>query len=180
MSAIKANSFRDICIPNNGLVVLDVDDTVMLFKEMGRAWWAEREAELVALHGPKVGSELVMQEWVHGAHLYTPILADPDEFPRFRQRIFDAGAHLIFMTARSAELRDLTEFHLASCGVTVESENVYFSREKGAALRTIVLRQGFHDVVFIDDMERHCESVLKEVADVASLSVYHFTRHAPA
>jgi hypothetical protein len=179
MNAIKTNSFSTICIPNNGLVVLDVDDTVMLFKEMGRAWWAEREAELIALHGPKVGRELVMREWVHGAHLYTPVLADPDEFPRFLQRVFEAGAHLIFLTARSAELRDLTEFHLTSCGVSVESENVYFSREKGAALRAIVQAQGFSDVVFIDDMEHNCEDVYKEVADVAELRVYHFTRHAP-
>lgn len=177
MSAIQTNSFRDIFIPNNGLVVLDVDDTVMLFKEMGRTWWAEREAELIALHGPK-GRELVMREWIHGAHLYTPVLTDPDEFPQFLQRVFDADAHLIFLTARSAELRELTEFHLTSCGVIVESENIYFSREKGAALRSIVQSQGFNDVVFIDDMERNCESVLKEVADLATLCVYHFTKHA--
>jgi hypothetical protein len=179
MNIVQTTSFRDICIPNNGLVVLDIDDTVMLFKEMGRAWWAEREAELTALHGPAKGRELVMREWVRGAHLYTPVLTDPDEFPRFLQCVFDAGAHLIFLTARSADLRDLTEFHLTSCGVRVESENVYFSREKGAALRRIVQTHGYHDVVFIDDMERNCESVLKEVADVASLHVYHFIRHAP-
>ena len=178
MNVRKCDSFRDIYIPNNALVVLDVDDTVMLFKEMGRAWWAEREAELIALHGPKVGRELVMRQWVHGAHLYTPVLTDPDEFPPFLDRLFAAGAHLIFLTARGADLRDLTEFQLTNCGIQVQSHNVYFSREKGDALRSIVLSQGFNTVIFIDDMEHNCESVYKSVADIADLRVYHFTRHA--
>ncbi len=177
MNAIKTTSFRDICVPNNGLVVLDIDDTVMLFKEMGRGWWASRETELSALHGPAKGRELVMSEWVRGAHLYVPTLTDPEEFPRFLQRVFEASAHLIFLTARSADLRNLTEFHLTSCGVAVASENIYFSREKGVALRKIVLSHGAADVIFIDDMEHNCESVYKEVADVADLRVYHFTKY---
>lgn len=177
MNATKTTSFREIQVPKDGLVVLDVDDTVMLFKEMGRAWWAEREAELIALHGPKVGRELVMRQWVHGAHLYTPVLTDPDEFPHFLQRVFNAGAHLIFLTARSEDLRDLTESHLSSCGVKVESKNVFFAREKGAALRSIVETQGFKNVVFIDDMEHNCESVYKEVREITELGVYHFVRH---
>jgi hypothetical protein len=179
MNAIKVTSFRDVCIPKFGLVVLDVDDTVMHFKEMGRTWWANRETELVALHGPTKGRELVMQEWVRGAHIYQPLLTEPDEFPQFLQRIFDAYAHLIFLTARSADLRDLTEFQLTECGVTVESENIYFAREKGAALKSIVQKQGFSEVIFIDDMEHNCESVYKEVASVADLRVYHFTAFAP-
>lgn len=178
MNAIKTTSFRDICIPHNGLVVLDIDDTVMHFKEMGRSWWAVREAEMAALHGPAKGREIVMSEWVRGAHIYSPVLTDPDEFPLFLQRVFEAHAHIIFLTARSAELRDLTEFHLAGCGVTVESTDVYFARNKGVVLKAIVQSQGFTDVVFIDDMEHNCESVYKAIGGVTDLRVYHFTKYA--
>lgn len=180
MNAIQCDSFRDICIPNNSLVVLDIDDTVVLFKEMGRAWWADREKELVLLHGATKGRELVMREWVYGAQIHTPVLTDPDEFPHFLQRIFDASAHLVFLTARSAELRQLTEFHLSSCGICIESEQVYFSREKGLTLKAIVRSGGFHDVIFIDDMEHNLESVEKELKDAVRLRTYHFVRHAPS
>ena len=179
MNAIKCNSFRDIHIPNNALVVLDVDDTVVLFREMGRGWWAEREKELVLLHGYEKGREHVMREWVYGAHIHAPVLTDPEEFPRFLQRVFDVGAHLIFLTARSPDLRQLTLLHLTSCGVTVESENVYFSRDKGAALKSIVQSQGFAEVVFIDDMENNLESVDKALKDVATLRLYHFVKCVP-
>jgi hypothetical protein len=179
MNAIRCDTFRDIYIPNNSLVVLDVDDTVVLFKEMGRTWWAAREKELVLLHGAEKGRELVMREWVHGAHLHAPVLTDPEEFPRFLQRVFDAGAHLIFLTARSAELRQLTEFHLTSCGVEVKSENIYFARDKGAALKSIVCSGGFTEVVFIDDMEHNLENVERALKDVANLRTHHFVKHAP-
>jgi len=179
MNAIKTNSFRDICIPNNGLVVLDVDDTVIHFKEMGRSWWAVREAELTALHGPVKGRELVMNEWVRGAYIYSPVLTDPEEFPLFLHRVFDAQAHIIFLTARSAELRDLTEFQLTRWGVTVESENIYFARDKGVALKAIVQSQGFTDIVFVDDMEHNCESVYKEIGGDTNLCIYHFTKCTP-
>ena len=178
MNAIQCDSFRDIYIPDNALVVLDIDDTVVLFKEMGRSWWANREKELVLLHGATKGRELVMREWVYGAHIHTPVLTDPEQFPLFLQRIFDASAHLVFLTARSAKLRQLTEFHLTSCGITVESEQVYFSRDKGLTLKSIVCSGGFQDVVFIDDMESNLESVEKELKDVAGLRTYHFTKHA--
>lgn len=179
MEPIGCESFRDIYIPNNALVVLDIDDTVMRFKEMGRFWWRAREEELVLLHGAEKGKELVMREWIRGAHIYNPVLTDPEEFPLFLQRVFAAGAHLIFLTARGSDMRQLTEFQLTSCGVTVESEQVYFAREKGAALKAIVQSQGFKDVVFIDDMAHNVEDVMREVSGVAALQAYHFRKFAP-
>jgi hypothetical protein len=178
MEAIPCVSFKDVCIPNNSLVVLDVDDTVVRFEEMGRGWWAMRENELTLLHGKKIARDIVMREWIHGAHIYTPILTDPDEFPGFLQRVFDAGAHLIFLTARSEELRQLTEFHLTSNGINVQSSQIYFAREKGVALKSIVQSNGFSNVVFIDDMEHNLESVQKELSGVATLNVYHFHKFA--
>lgn len=172
MNAIK--SFRDVHVPPAALVVLDIDDTVMYFKELGRAWWAKTEAELTLIHGREKAREEVMRTWVHGAHIYTPVLTDPDDFPAFLTRVFDAGAHLVFLTARSPDLRQLTEFHMSTCGIEVESERIYFSREKGAALKSIVGSGGFSQVVFIDDMEHNIESVLSELKGVAEVTAYHF------
>ncbi len=173
---IPIKTFRDVYIPPAALVVLDIDDTVMYFKELGRAWCAKAEAELTLIHGREKAREEVMRQWVIGAHVYKPILTDPDDFPAFLTRVFDAGAHLVFLTARSPDLRQLTEFHMSSCGITVESEQIYFSREKGAALKSIVRSGGFSQVVFIDDMEHNIESVLSELKGVAEVAAYHFQK----
>jgi hypothetical protein len=174
---IPIKSFRDVHVPTKALVVLDIDDTVMRFEELGRSWWAKKEAELTAIHGYAKAREEVMQQWVAGAHIYMPILTDPDDFPKFLTRVFDAGAHLVFLTARSADLRQLTEFHMTSCGIDVESERIYFSREKGATLKSIVGSGGFSKVVFIDDMEHNIESVLSELKGQAEVQAYHFQKY---
>jgi hypothetical protein len=169
-------AFKDVHVPAGSLVVLDIDDTVLYFKELGRQWWAKREREWTATHGYAHAREQVMREWIDGAHVYKPILTD-EEFPKFMCRALDVGAHIVFLTARSADLRALTELHMASCGIEVEPEQLYFSREKGAALKQIVRNKGFSKVVFIDDMTHNIESVLAEVCDVAEVDAYHFHKY---
>ena len=176
---IPIKSFRDVHVPPSALVVLDIDDTAIHFKELGRGWWAKAEAELTMIHGREKAREEVMRQWVIGAHVYKPILTDPDDFPAFLTRVFETnGAHLVFLTARSPDLRQLTEFHLSACGIKIDSERIYFSREKGAALKPIVRSGGFSKVVFIDDMEHNIESVLTELKDVAEVQAYHFHKFA--
>ena len=174
---IPIKTFRDVPVPTKALVVLDIDDTVMRFEELGRGWWAKKETELTKLVGKAKAREEVMREWVSGAHIYKPILTDPEDFPKFLTRVFDAGAHLVFLTARSAELRQLTEFHMSACDIAVESERIYFSREKGAAVKSIVGSGGFSKVVFIDDMEHNIESVLSELKGQAEVQAYHFQKY---
>jgi hypothetical protein len=163
------HSFREVSVPPNSLVVLDIDDTVMKFEAMGRAWWAKKEAE--------VGRDETMRQWIENARAQTPVLIEPEEFPAFLKRVFDASAHLVFLTARSADLRELTEFHLTHCGIEVESHNVYFAREKGACLQSIVLSGGFKQVLFIDDMEHNVEDVLKSLSGVCEIQAYHFAKY---
>jgi hypothetical protein len=164
--AVKLDSFRDVAIPPNSLVVLDIDDTVIKFEEMGRQWWAKKEEE--------VGRDETMRIWIENAHIFKPVLTEPVEIPAFLNRVCEADAHLVFLTARSAELRELTEFHLSSCGITVDSQHVYFSRQKGECLKSIVLSGGFKQVVFIDDMEHNVQAVLNALTEICHVSAYHF------
>ncbi len=163
------HSFRDVPVPANSLVVLDIDDTVMKFEAMGRGWWAKKEAE--------VGRDETMRQWIENAYIQTPVLTEPEEFPAFLKRVFDAPAHLVFLTARSASLRELTEFHLTHCGIEVESHNVYFAREKGACLQSIVLSGCFKNVIFIDDMEHNVENVLNTVSHVCDVRAYNYKKN---
>lgn len=165
----KLDSFRDVDIPHASLVVLDIDDTVLKFEEMGRQWWANKEAE--------VGRDETMRIWVENAHIFSPVLTEPDEFPTFLQRIFTTQSRLVFLTARSVDLRELTELHLSNCGISIESQHVYFSREKGECLKSIVTTDGFKHVIFIDDMEHNVENVVKALAGVCDVSAYHFHKY---
>ena len=164
--AVKLDSFRDVTIPPNSLVVLDIDDTVIKFEEMGRQWWAKKEAE--------VGRDETMRIWIENAHIQVPVLTEPHEFPSFLQRVFNANARLVFLTARSAELKDLTMIHLTKCGIEIDSQHVYFSRQKGECLKSIVQAGGFTQVTFIDDMEHNVESVICALTDVCDVLPYLF------
>ena len=95
----------------------------------------------------------------------------------FINRVCEAGAHLIFLTARSAELKELTEFHLRSCGINTDIQQIYYSREKGECLKSIVLTGGFKQVVFIDDMEHNVVSVLNALKNVCAVEAYHFHKY---
>ena len=167
--AYKLSSFCDVKIPHKGLVVLDIDDTVIKFKEMGRHWWTQKEAE--------VGPKETMRIWVENAHIFNPVLTEPREVPEFINRVCEADAHLIFLTARSAELKELTEFHLRSCGINTDIQHVYFSQEKGECLKSIVLAGEFKQVVFIDDMEHNVVSVLNALKNVCDIAAYHFHKY---
>ena len=167
--AAKLDSFRDVCVRPASLVVLDIDDTVMKFEEMGRHWWVKKEAE--------VGRDETMRIWVENAHIQVPVLTEPQEFPAFLQRVFDANAHLVFLTARSVELRELTLIQLTKCGIEIDSKNVYFSRDKGECLKSIVQAGGFTQVTFIDDMEHNVESVISALKDVCDVIPYHFHKY---
>lgn len=182
MLPTKIVSFAAVMVPQRALVVLDIDDTVMRFAELGRGWWRDREKELAAAYSSDVVRELVMREWIDGAHIYQPLLTDPDSFPQFLERLWAADAHLVFLTARHAELRKLTELHMSACGIEVETEQLIFARQKGGALKALVEAQGFKDVIFIDDMEHNLEDVGREVGAMAGveLQTFHFHKFAPA
>ena len=180
MTSRRVTSFHDIHVPPNSLVVLDIDDTTIRFEELGRHWWIEREAEFKKTHSHQEARDLVMAEWIEGARVFKPILTDPDGFPAFLERVFSAPAHLIFLTARSPDLRQLTEVHMTSCGITVDTEKIYYSRDKGPTLRAIVEPQAFSSVVFVDDMEHNLESVTIALKGLTDLRTYHFHKFAPA
>ena len=179
MTSVPVSSFQDIHVPQNSLVVLDIDDTTIRFEELGRHWWAVREDELKKTHTHQEARDRVMTEWIEGARVFKPILTDPEGFPAFLERVLKASAHLIFLTARSADLRQLTELHMSSCGITVDAEKIYFSRDKGSTLRSIVESEGFSRVVFVDDMEHNLESVESALKGSIAVDTYHFHKYAP-
>lgn len=164
--ATKLNSFNHVIIPRNSLVVLDIDDTVIKFEEMGRSWWAEKESQ--------VGHDETLRIWIENAHVFNPVLTEPDAFPSFLQRIFDANAYLVFLTARCATLKELTMTHLTKCGINVAAHNVYFSRNKGECLKSIVQTGGFCQVIFIDDMEYNIESVITALKGLCDVTPFHY------
>ena len=160
------HSFTDIPLHSGALYVLDIDDTVFYLEGLGKLWW--RASESVR------GRAATIEEWIRllpdsAASLTCPSVLD------FLERIRQVGAKLIFLTARRAELREVTERQLAACGIEVGSSDIYFNEKKGEALREILSVKSVREVVFVDDMEHNLESVRAALEGICKLDLFLFS-----
>ena len=156
----RISRITDAVIPNNALVLLDIDDTVLHLRGLGKGWWKamqDMQYEELQCHSAARASTLV--EWISRARSAVPERIDTAAITAFLRAVRDARATLVFVTARSAALHELTLAQLELCDLG--GFPVIHAEAKGAAARTLQKEYNASNIVFIDDME--CN-----VADVAA------------
>ena len=154
-------SFKDIPLNRNTLVLCDIDDTVMVYEQLGKKWWRERFADYYNRNGDYEFSETaLLKEWCHQINQHKPVHVDKEGFEDFVERIRSTGSTLAFVTARSSDLADLTLSHLNHVGITPTTDVHYTSHvPKGDYIADVIDFEDFDHVIFIDDMEYNLNSV---------------------
>lgn len=153
----------EACIPNNALVLLDIDDTVVHLDGLGKRWWQSTQSLYYEMEQcPTAARSRTLEDWIARVYSATPTLIDPAATRAFLHTLESAHATLVFLTARNADLREITLAQLSACGL--EGFPVLHAEAKGEAALEECRKRGAGAVVFIDDME-------KNVADV----VHHLT-----
>lgn len=65
----QISTFKDIPIKRNTLVLCDIDDTVIVFENLGKKWWRERVDDYYERNDDFEFSEkATLKEWIHQIH----------------------------------------------------------------------------------------------------------------
>jgi hypothetical protein len=174
MAVTTINSFKQIPIQRNTLVLCDIDDTVIVFEKLGKKWWRERFEDYYERNGDYEFSEkAVLKEWIHQIHKQQPVHVDEDGFTDFVERIDATGSTLAFVTARSSDLFCLTLHHLKQVGITPKTDIHYTNNTpKGDYIANVLDFDDFEHVIFIDDMEHNIASVQKVFGDKVDMYLF--------
>lgn len=165
----------DACIPNKSLVLLDIDDTVLHLAGLGKRWWHTTQSLYYEQEGCSTAARSrTLADWIARVHAAAPSLLDPEATCTFLHTLQSTQSTLVFLTARNADLRDITATQLSACGLG--GFPVLHAEAKGAAALEECRTRGARSVVFIDDMEKNVADVQAHLqAQVDTLHAYVFS-----
>jgi hypothetical protein len=147
MNITKIQSFSEIKVPTNSLIVLDIDETVVRYDNIDRHWWKHTFDKYYQSCGDyDTADEFCTQAWIAYISNATPKHVDRSGFFDLLYRIqTTVGCNVVMITARDKTLTDLTINHLnqlqisSRCGTVQigDTENVtipiYFTGGKNKA-----------------------------------------------
>lgn len=151
-SIITIRNFNQINIIPNSLVVLDVDETLIRYDGIDYRWWKSKFNRFYKeTNNCELAEFLSNEEWIRIISNCNPELVD-ENIHNFIELLRQNNCHIILLTARSNNLRELTENHLNT--VNLSFEHIYFNSEKGDALRNIISNDypEITNVIVVDDM----------------------------
>lgn len=170
------NSYSAITLVARSLVVFDIDDTVINFPDYGFKWWAEKKDFYERSMTIEEADRATLHDWRAAVKAVDPQPIDKEGFLQFYTQAKVAGCDVIFLTARSEELKDITHRHLKHALMECADDHVFFAEDKGPALvRILSQRRPYHHIIFVDDLVKNHESV-RQALEASGLPVdtYHF------
>lgn len=170
------NSYSAITLVARSLVVFDIDDTVVNFPDYGLNWWNAKKAMYEQIMTKEDADRAALHEWRAAVQVVDPQPIDKEGFLQFYAEAKAAGCDVIFLTARSEDLKELTHRHLKHALMECAEEYVFFAEDKGPALiRILQERRPYHHIIFVDDLVKNHESVRQALKAVGvPVDTYHF------
>lgn len=157
----QINSFNQIPITENSLVVLDIDETIMAFPSITKSWWREtHEKYLAETNDKKKADNLTVHEWRGHVAKARPYLLDESKLKKFLKDIENKSCQLVLLTARDKSMEEITRRHISHCELDITHEQIIHDENKGEALAEIV--QSYPEIssiIFVDDFEKNLISV---------------------
>jgi len=155
------NSFNQITVTGNSLVVLDIDETIMAFPNITKSWWRETfERNMGETNDKKQADELTLHEWRAHVAEARPYLLDVIKLRKFLNEIEDKSCELVLLTARDKCMENVTIKHISHCELEISPNQIIHNENKGDALAELVQQYPeISQVIFVDDFEKNLHSV---------------------
>lgn len=158
----KISSFLEIIdlISDDTLVVLDIDDTIIKYKDATRTWWKSRYDHHSNLSNDQNVINLNVQlEWKNLIKISDPEFVDEVGLKQLYKKIKETrNTDLIYLTARDETIKQLTEQHFNFLDLEhISNINYTAGGNKGEHLENII-RQQYPDknnYIFVDDFEHN-------------------------
>lgn len=179
----QVTSFYQIPLTKKSLVVLDIDETIMAFPHITKAWWRETyKKHYESTNDKKLAENLSVCEWREHVTVHKPYLLDEKKLKNFLGEINEKSCKLVFLTARTPKMTEITHSHLSHCNLEFSSDNVIHDENKGDALATIIQSYPeISNIVFVDDFEKNLINVKTRFShdDMSNynLSLYQITHN---
>ena len=170
------NSYSAITLVARSLIVFDIDDTLVNFPGYGLDWFAAKKAGYEQTMSKAEADKHTIQDWRTAVSTTDPMAIDKEGFYDFYERATAADCHIIYLTARSPILKDITHRHLKHT-LGLKSEHVYFGEDKGPALSEILdtLPRSYQHIIFVDDYVKNHVSVRTTLDSLGiPVDTYHF------
>lgn len=170
------NSYSAITLVARSLVVFDIDDTLVNFPQYDITWWNAKKAVYEQTMSVTEADRATLLDWRAAVQHVDPVPIDKDGFLQFYAQAKAVGCDVIFLTARSKKLKEITHRHLKNTLMECEEGHVFFAEDKGPALVSIIQgRRPYRHVIFVDDLVKNHESV-RQALDALGVPVdtYHF------
>lgn len=175
---ILIKDYGEIRIIPNSLVILDIDDTIIKFPELGKQWWKNKFDEYMNLYNDSEKADIeTLEEWIRNVKIMKPEMINKESFNRFINDVFTNKCELVLLTARQIKIKDLTEHHLKHCEVVVDSSNIYYSQSKGDEINKLLNNRfiNIKSIIFVDDMQKNLMDAHKKIDQTKyDLYLYNF------
>jgi FMN phosphatase YigB (HAD superfamily) len=166
----KITKFGELPEIKNGLYVFDIDETLLVFKEVSDVWWKRNFEKIYAETDDIVyASNKMSKIFVDIVKTHKPAPTDIEGFKRIEADLDINNNTLIFLTARPESLEVETYRQIADLNLKY-SYPIYFSGEKGLKMKWILSNissdNNFDSIIFVDDKIYNIEDVQKECPQV--------------
>lgn len=145
------NNFDEIIIVPFSLVVLDIDETILKFEDINSKWWKSKFNRYYReTQSSDLADILSHQDWIKVVSNMQPDLVD-NNFHNFLEKTKNNNCETILLTARTPNLRDMTNIHLDN--VNLQFDKIFFNSDKGEELYNIVQNNysNITDIIVADD-----------------------------
>jgi len=158
-------SFDEVNIIENSLILCDIDETLIRYRDINHNWWNERKnywsSELINIDMSSIDN-MALMDWRSYIKINKPKHTDKDGFKRLYNKIKEYNCDLILVTARDSSLLEHTKETLND--LDIDFKRIYFTSTipKGEFIKDNINLQNYNKIVFIDDNLNNIESVYNE------------------
>ena len=150
------------------LILCDIDETILKFKSLYLNWWSETfDKHFKNTNSYSLSEEYSYMDWIQIINNEKPTHTDSNGFENILKLLHYNDSQLLFITARTPDLHDITLKHLNSVSIkkinNIELNKSHFiyccTKSKGECIRDYVNLIGYSKIIFIDDLLQNLEDV---------------------
>ena len=163
------HNFNQVYRDNNSLYVIDIDETILYYKNLNKTWLDNKKNELLKKYKSIEILDRLYQLWEIELHNNYPLATDYYGINNLINYCLNNNSDVILLTARNKRVENITKNHVDQ--ILEYKLPIFFAggRSKGKILKNIINRYYpyyYKNIYFIDDLEENCVSVEKEIPNI--------------
>lgn len=164
---MEINTFFRIPVFNNSLILCDIDETLLCYKEITDLWWTEKYRYYLSMYqnNPLIAQYKTEEDYEQYINSVDPEHTDEPGFYDMLRRIVNTNSKLIFVTARHKGSEKFTKNNFTSLNLNYEHFTVHYCDgiPKGEYIKNHIAIKNYSKIIFIDDLQENIDNVLNHL-----------------